>query len=90
MPVTICLGTTMHSLGGARGTLRFTTNSPSLAIVTILRYLLISLILVAFLDGLVPCLRCAWVRRRSEHSDWIDNHAGLLVNGNLVLPEIIS
>ena len=34
--------------------------------------------LVSFLDGRVPCLRWAWVRRRSGHSE-----ADRVVNGRL-------
>ena len=36
-----------------------------------LRYRFMFLMLVIFLDGRVPCLRWACVRRRSGHSDWI-------------------
>ena len=63
----------MHSLEGAKGSLRFTTSSPSLAIVATFRYLLTSLTLVSFFDGLVPWARWAWVRRRSLHFDWVAN-----------------
>ena len=59
----------IKSVDGDRGSVRWTTNSPSLAIEATLRYLFTSLMLVSFLDGRVSCLRRACVRRKSGHCD---------------------
>ena len=56
-PSRTCRGTMMHSLEGAKGLLRLTTSSPTFAIVVMFRYLLTSLTLVSFFDGLVPWAR---------------------------------
>ena len=74
-------GTTINFLMEKRGSVRGTTRRPSLAIDATLRYRFTSLMLVAFLDGRVPCFRWAWVRRRSGHSAWTSYHADLVVNG---------
>lgn len=36
---------------------------------------------VSFLDGQMPCFKCAQTQRRWGQSFWMLNHAGLLVNG---------
>ena len=74
-------GTMIKSVDGDGGSVRWTTNSPSLAIEATLRYLFTSLMLVCFLDVHVPCLRWACVRRRSGHHGWIWAQADLVVNG---------
>ena len=50
-------GMMTHSLVGHSGSLRLTTRSPSRAIEATFKYRLISLMLVNFSDGLVPCMR---------------------------------
>ena len=61
-------GTMMHSRVGLSGSLRFTTNRPSRAIVATFRYRLTSFVLVTFFDGRVPCMRCECVLRKSWQS----------------------
>ena len=61
-------GTMIASIAGANGCSRLTTSKPSLEMVATLRYRLISLMLVSFLEGRVPCFRWAWTRRRSGQS----------------------
>ena len=49
-----------------------------------------SLTLVDFLEGRVPCLKCEWTRRRSGHSCWVCNQAGRMVNGRATEPDSTS
>ena len=80
----------MHSRVGQRGSLRLTISSPSAEMVVTLRYRLTSLTFVVLLEGRVPWVRWACVRRRSGHSDCKESQAALLVNGGLTRPERIS
>ena len=63
-----------------------TTSNPSDAIVAMRRYLLTLPRLVSFREGLVPCLRCAWVRRMSGHSDCRLSQVVLLEKGKQIAP----
>ena len=58
-PLRTVRGTTMVLLVEAKGSVRWTTRRPSFAIVTMLRHRLTFLILVIFLEGRVPCFKCA-------------------------------
>ena len=68
----------------------FTTSNPSLAMLTCCKYRFTSLILVSFLEGLVPWERCAYTQRRSLSSRCAANHADREVKGNLVTPDVMS
>jgi hypothetical protein len=83
-PSRTCRGTTVQSRHDVKG--KFF----SVAKVETLRYLLTSLMFVSFLEGRVPCRRCATVRRMSKNSAWMDSHAPRLVKGNLTLPSRMS
>ena len=80
----------MHSRVGQRGSLRLTISRPSAEMVVALRYCLTSLTFAVFLEGRVPWVRWACVRRRSGHSNCNESQAALLVNGGLTRPERIS
>ena len=67
-----------------------TTIKPSRANVVDDKYRLTSLTLVSFFDGRVPYLRWALTRRKSRHSDCVECHADLLVNGRRIPPVVIS
>lgn len=54
------------------------------------RYRFMSLTLVCFLEGRVPCFKWADVRRKSGHSAWRSFHADLDVNGRRLLLSMIS
>lgn len=54
-PVNTVLVTMIHSWHNDNGYVFFTTNKPSFEIEAIFKYLLTPLLLVSFLDGLVPC-----------------------------------
>ena len=66
------------------------TSRPSWVIEATFRYRLTSRMLVSFLEGRVPWDKCAWVRRKSELSDWMLVHAFRLRNGRRVFPSMIS
>ena len=51
--------TIIHSKLGTGVSPRLTTRRPYFAVVSTLRYLLTSFTLLSFLDGRVPCWRCA-------------------------------
>ena len=89
-PGRTCWGITIASLDGLKGSDFLTTSRPSLAIVTLLRYLFTLGIVVSFFDGQVPCISCALTLRRSGHSDWVSIHAFLLVNGSWTFPFLTS
>ena len=76
----------VHSQLGTGGSSRLTTRRPYFAIVATLRYLLTSFTLLSFLDGRVPCWRCAWVRRKSSHSLCMVSQAVRLVKGRRSSP----
>ena len=80
----------ISSVEGTRGSLRRTTNMPSLAIDATERYLLTSLMLVVFLEGRVPCFKWACVLRRSGQSVCMANQAVLVVKGKRVWLSMIS
>ena len=84
-PSSTCRGTTVHSRVGARGSFPLTTSKPTFAMVTTLRYLLTSLMLVSFFEGRVPCCRCICMRRKSRLSACVANQAVRLVNGRCLL-----
>ena len=63
------LGITILSVGSVNTEWDFTTNRLSLDRVEFCRYLLVSLTLVHFFEGLVPCLRCSIDWRILGHSD---------------------
>ena len=77
----------ISSAEGTRGSLRHTTNMPSLAIDATEGYLLTSLMLVVFLEGRVPCFKWAcvldsqvvWLKSRSCG----EGQAGLVVYDTL-------
>ena len=71
----------ISSVEGTRGSLRRTTNMPSLAIDATERYLLTSLMLVVFLEGRVPCFKWECVLRKSV---CMANQADLVVKGKRV------
>ena len=72
------------SVEGTRGSLRRTTNMPSLAIDATERYLLTSLMLVVFLERRVPCFKWACVLRKSRQPVCIANQADIVVKGKRV------
>ena len=78
-------GTIMHSCAGAKGSFHLKTSSPSDAIVETLRYLLMSLVLVSFFEGLVSWVRWVWVWCMSWHIACMDSHAEQVVKGRCFL-----
>ena len=80
----------ISSVEGTRGSLRRTTNMPSLPIDATERYLLTSLMLVVFLEGRVPCFIWACVLRKSGQSVCMANQADLVVKGKWVWLSMIS
>ena len=80
-------GTMITSVEGTRGSLRRTTNVPSLAKDATERYLLI---LVVFLEGRVLCFKWACVLRKSGQSVCMANEADLVVKGKRVWLSMIS
>ena len=80
----------ISSVEGTRGSLRRTTNMPSLAIDATERYLLTSLMLVVFLEGRAPCFKWVCVLRKSGQSVCMANQADLVVKGKRVWLSMIS
>ena len=80
----------ISSIEGTRGSLRRTTNMPSLAIDATERYPLTPLMLVVFLEGRVPCFKCACVLRKYGQSVCMANQADLVVKGKRVWLSMIS
>ena len=68
----------MHSWAGAKGWSLCTNSRASRGVVATFRYHLTSLILVAFFEGLVPCVKCACVPLRSGQSLWIPSQVSCL------------
>ena len=90
-------GTMISLAEGTRGSLRRTTNMPSLAIDATERYLLTSLMLVltslmlvVFLEGRVPCFKWACVLRKCGQLVCMANQADLVVKGKRVWLSMIS
>ena len=89
-PSNTCRGMMMHSWAAAIGWSQGTTNRPSRDTVATFKYRLTSLILVAFFEGLIPCVMCACVLLRSGHSLWTPNQVFLFVKGSSILPSTMS